>query len=84
MGGGEALREGLAKALAGASKPQPAPARVSTARVSSVSGGAAQCVLAGDSESLTRVLLAGTQCAAGDTLAVVGQSGRWFAIGVLG
>ena len=79
--GSEALRDGLARALAGGQGP--APARVATARVSGVSGGAAQCVLAGDSESLTRVQLAGTSCKAGDTLAVVGQSGRWFAIGVL-
>ena len=78
---GEALKEDLARALAGGQGPS--PARVCTAKVSSVSGKAAQCVLAGDSTALTGVLLAGTSCKAGDTLAVAGQAGRWYAIGVL-
>ena len=43
----------------------------------------AQCVLAGDSSALTKVQLAGTSCSAGQTLAVAGQAGRWFAIGVV-
>ena len=80
----ERLTDELARALAGAGRARVPPARVTTALVSSVSGGAAQCVLAGDADALTRVLLAGTSCEAGQTLAVVGQGGRWFAVGVLG
>ncbi len=80
---GESLRDDLARALSGGAGQAAAPARVTTAKVSSVSGGCAQCVLAGDSSALTKVQLAGTSCSAGQTLAVAGQAGRWFAIGVV-
>ena len=77
------VRGELARRLAGAGRTDAPAARVTTARVVSVSAGSASCVIAGDSTAQTRVRLAGTTCSAGQTLAVVGQGGRWFAVGVL-
>lgn len=77
------VRDELARRLSGAGRRDGPSARVTTARVCSASGGEALCVIAGDSAAQTRVRLAGTECSAGQTLAVVGQGGRWFAVGVL-
>ena len=79
----DALSRALAVPVREAGRRPERPAAVRTALVRSVSGGRASCVLAGDSDALTEVALAGHECAAGQTIVALGQSGRWCAVGVL-
>ena len=80
--GDDAVKSAVAAALAQGGQGQ--PVRLRTAKVSSVSGGIASCVLGGDASALTQVALAGHAASAGQTLVVVGQGGRWYAVGNLG
>lgn len=78
----ETLKDELARALTGGQ--QQTFARVTTAKVKAVSGGTASAIIGGDASATTAVTLCACSAVAGDTLAVVGQAGRWYAMGKAG
>lgn len=78
----ETLKDELARALTGGQ--QQTFARVTTAKVKTVSGGTASAIIGGDASATTAVTLCACSAVAGDTLAVVGQAGRWYAMGKAG
>lgn len=78
----ETLKDELARALTGGQ--QTSFARVTTAKVKTVSGGTASAIIGGDASATTAVTLCACSAVAGDTLAVVGQAGRWYAMGKAG
>jgi hypothetical protein len=78
----ETLKDELARALTGGQ--QTSFARVTTAKVKAVSGGTASAIIGGDASATTAVTLCACSAVAGDTLAVVGQAGRWYAMGKAG